>query len=167
MLILEWPKLLVRECNMMWALTSEPTADVLGAEPLKQRRNVVALKQWIRESSNATPGLFQGSVPMQVSAVNEGGKGEKGKNKMTGDKERARARGNSKHKNSDSSKRKERDSWNGGQQQEHFPGYCSHCSKWGHKRADCRTALAQQKNGAVAGIQEPSPHNRRVGVLQP
>ena len=43
-------------------------------------------RNWILESSYATPGLFQGSVPMPVGAVNDGGKGKKGKSKMTGDK---------------------------------------------------------------------------------
>ena len=33
--------------------------------------------------------------------------------------------------------------------------YCSHCSKWGHKRADCRARLTQQESGTVAGVQEP------------
>ena len=67
---------------------------------------------------------------MQVSAVNDGGTGKKGKNKMTGDKCKGKGNEESKHKSSDSNKSKERDSWNSGQQQVQFHGYCSHCSKW-------------------------------------
>ena len=90
---------------------------------------------------------------MQVSAVIDGGKGKEGKNKMIDDK--GKGKDKNKHKSSDSNKSKERDSWNSGKQQVQFQGYCSYCSKWGHTRADCRTRLAQQNNGAVAGIQEP------------
>ena len=106
---------------------------MLRLSPPEQRRDVDALKLWILESSYATPGLFQGSVPTQVSAVNDGDKG-KDKNK---------------HKSSDNNMGKERDSWNSGQQQVQFQGYCSHCSKWKHERADCRTRLAQKINGAA------------------
>ena len=52
---------------------------ILRQSPLEQRHNVDALKLWIRES------IFQGSVPAQVGAVNDGGKGKKGKSKTTGD----------------------------------------------------------------------------------
>ena len=72
---------------------------------------------------------------MQVSAVNDGGKGKKGKNKMT--------------------ESKERDSWNSGRQQVQFQGYCSHWSKWRHKRADCRNRLAQQKAWCSGWYSEP------------
>ena len=92
---------------------------------------------------------------MQVSAVNNGAKGKKGKNNMTGDK--GKGKDKRKHKSCDSSKNKERDSWNSGQQQVQFRGYCSHCLKW-------VTRLAQQKNGVVAGIQEQDP---RLMVLSP
>ena len=115
---------------------------------LEQRRSVDAVKLWSRESSCATPGLFQGSMPMQVGAVSDGGKGKKGKSKSTADKG------------------KERDDWNSGQLQAKFQGYCSHCSKGGHKRADCRTRLAQQKNGAVAGVQEPESEAEGVKAAQ-
>ena len=104
---------------------------------------------------------------MQVSAVNDGGKGKKGKkgkNKMTGDK--GKGKDKSKHKSSDSSKSKERDSWNSGQQQVQFQGKCLRCSKWGHRSGDCRTRLAQQKNGAVAGIQEPDSERDGVKSVQ-
>ena len=43
-------------------------SEVDASQPLEQRRNVDTLKLWIRESSYATPGLFQGSVPMRVSS---------------------------------------------------------------------------------------------------
>ena len=94
---------------------------------------------------------------MQVSAVLDSGKRKKGKSKTTGDKGKGKGKdkNKNKHKSNDGNKSKERDSWNSGQQQAQFQGYCSHCSKWRHKRADCRTRLAQQKNGAVAGVQEP------------
>ena len=42
----------------------------------------------------------------------------------------------------------------------------SHCSKSGHKRADCRTRLPQQKNGAVAGAQEPESEAEDVKAAQ-
>ena len=133
---------------------------MLRLSPQEQRRNVDALKLWIRESSYATPGLFQGAVPMQVSSVNDGGKGKKGKNKMTDDigKDKGKGKDKSKHKSSDSSKSKER--------QVQFQGYCSHCSKWGHKRADCRTRLAQQKNDAMACIQESEEEGDGVKSVQ-
>ena len=66
----------------------------------KERRNVDALILWIREPSYATSGLFQGSVPMQVSAVNGGAKGKKGKSKMTCDK----GKDKNKHTSSNSGK---------------------------------------------------------------
>ena len=47
-----------------------------------------------------------------------------------------------------------------------FQRYCSHCSKWGHKRADCRIRLVQHKNGAVAGVQEPESEAERVKAAQ-
>ena len=95
--------------------------------------------------------VFQVSVPTQIGAVNDGGKGKKGNSKTTGGK----GNDKSKNKSSDSGKNKERHGWNGSQQLAHFQGDCSPCSKWRHKRADCRTRLAQQNNGAVAGIQHP------------
>ena len=136
--------------------------------PLEQKRNVNVLKLWMRESSYATPGLFQGSVPMQVGAVNDGGWGKKRKSKMTRDKSKGTGKGKekSKHKRSDSGTSKERDVWIGGQQQVQFQGYCSHCSKWGRKHADCRTRLAQQKYGAVAGNQEPEAEGDGVKSVQ-
>ena len=124
---------------------------MLRLSPLEQRRSVDALKVWIRESSYASPGLFQGSIPMQAGAVSDGGKGKKGKSKSTGEKGTGKGKGKgkckdkNKHKGNDGNKNKERDDWNKGQRQAKFQGYCSHCSKWGHKRADCRTRLAQQK----------------------
>ena len=45
---------------------------MLHLSPVEQRRNVDALKLWIQESRCATLGLFRGSVPMQVGAVNDG-----------------------------------------------------------------------------------------------
>ena len=116
---------------------------MLRLSPLEQRRSFDALQLWIRESSYATPGLFQGSMPMQVGAVSDGAKGKKGKSKSTGDK--GKGKGKNKHKSNDGDKAKGRDYWNSGQQQAQIQGYCSHCSKWGHKRADGRTRLAQQK----------------------
>ena len=62
--------------------------------------------------------------------------------------------------------RTRKDDWNNGQRQAKFQGYCSHCSKWGHKRADCRTRLAQQKNGAVSGVQEPESEAEGVKAAQ-
>ena len=125
---------------------------MLRQSPLGQRRSVDKLKLWIRASSYATLGLFQGSVLMQIGAVNDGGMSKKGKSKT------ARAKGKDKieNKSSDSGKNKERDGWNRSQKQVQFQGSCSHCSKWRHKREDCRTWLALQNNGAVvAGFQEP------------
>ena len=141
---------------------------MLRLSPLEQRRSVDALKLWTRESRCATPGLFQGSMPMQVGAVSDGGKGKKGKSKSTGDKGKDRGKGKekNKHKGNDGDKSKERDDWNNGQRQSKFQGYCSHCSKWSHKRADCRTRLAQQKNGAVAGVQEPESEAEDVKAAQ-
>ena len=55
---------------------------------------------------------------------------------------------------------------NRGQQQAQFQGYCSHLSKWSHKRADCRTRFAQQKSGAVAGVQEPESEADGVQAAQ-
>ena len=76
----------------------------------------------------------------------------KGKSKTFSDK--GNGKDKSKNKNSDCGKGKDRDDWSGSQPQVQFQCYCSHCSKWRHKRADCRTRLAQQKNGAVTDVQE-------------
>ena len=117
---------------------------MLRLSPLeKQRHDVDALNLWVRESSYATLGLLQGSARCKSVLSKDGGKGKKGKNKVTGDKGKDKG----KHESSHSSKSKERDSWNSGQQQVQFEGYCSHWSKWRHKRADCRKV-------AVAGIEE-------------
>ena len=95
-------------------------------------------------------GFCKGRSRCKSVLSKDGGKGKKGKNKVTGDKGKGKGKGKdkSKHESSHSNKSKERDSWNSGQQQEQFEGYCSHCSKWRHKRADCR-------KGAVAGIEGP------------
>ena len=93
--------MVTRSAKRCWWRRSWITQSMLRLSLLEPRRNIDALKLW-SESSYATPGLFQGSVPMHVSAVNDGGKGKKGKNKMTGGK------GKDKRKHS---KSKERDSW--------------------------------------------------------
>ena len=105
---------------------------------------------------------------MQVGAVSDGGKGKKGKSKSTGDNGKGKGKGKDKNKrkSNDEDKAKGRDYWNSGQQQAQFQSYCSHCSKWGHKRADCRTRLAQQKNGAVAGVQETESEAGDVKAAQ-
>ena len=154
---------------------------MLRSSPLEQRRSVDALKLWIRQSSNATPGLFQGSMPMQVGAVSDGGKGKKGKSKSTGDKGKGKGKGKdkNKHEGNDGDKNKERDDWNIGQRQAKFQRYFSHCSKWSHKRADCRTRLAQQafknlilklgiskQHNGVTSTVKTWTWTRRVGVLQ-
>ena len=84
---------------------------MLRLSPLEHRRSVEALKLWIRESSFATPGLFQGWVPMQVGAVSDGGKGKKGKSNSTGDKGKDKGKGEdkNKHKGNDGDKNKARD----------------------------------------------------------
>ena len=50
-----------------------------------------------------------------------------------------------------------------------FQGYCSHCAKWGHKRAECRTQLAQMKGGLLLEFTIPSRKvkvsSRRIGAL--
>ena len=132
--------------------------------PLEQRRSVDALKLWTRESTYATPGLFQGSMPMQVGAVSDDGKGKKGTSKYIGDKGKGKDKGKdkNKHKGSDSDRSKERDEWSNGQRQVKFQGYCS----WGHKRADCRASLAQQKSGAVPGVREPEVEAEGVKAAQ-
>ena len=99
-------------------------------------------------------------MPIQVRAVS-GGKGKKDKSKSTGDIGKGKGKG----KDTNNRKSNDGDKANG-QQQAQFQGYCSHCSKWGHKRADCRTRLAQQKNGAVAGVQEPESEADGVQAAQ-
>ena len=81
-------------------------------------------------------------------------------------KGKGKGKDKNKHKGNDGNKDKERDDWNNGQRQAKFQKYCSHCSKWGHKRADCRARLAQQKNGAVAGVQEPESEAEDVKAAQ-
>ena len=146
----------------------ESVKSMLRLSPLEQRRSVDALKLWIRESSYATPGLFQGSMPMQVGAVKDGSKGEKGKGKHTRDKgkRKGKRKDKNKHKGNDGDRSKERDEWNSGQRQAKFQGYCSHCSKWGHKRAECRARLAQQKSGSVSGVREPEGEAEDVMAAQ-
>ena len=116
----------------------------LRQSPLEQGRSVDALKMRIRASSDATPGLFQGSVPMQVGAVNDGGKGKKGKSKTSWDKGKGKGKGKDRVRILTAGVVVNRRC--------NSRAFCSHCSKWGHKRADCRTRLAQQKNGAVASV---------------
>ena len=65
---------------------------MLRFSPLEQRCGIDALKLWIRESSCATPGRFQGSMPMQVGAVSEGGKGKKVRANLPETQARAKAR---------------------------------------------------------------------------
>ena len=103
---------------------SDAVKSELRLSPLEQRRSVAAFKLWIRESSCAAAGLFQGSMPMQVGAVSGGGKGKKGKSKSTGDKGKGKGKGKdkNKHKGNDGDKNKERDDWNKGQQQSKFQG---------------------------------------------
>ena len=66
---------------------------MLRLSPLEQRRSVDASKLWIRESRYATPGLFQGSMPVQVGAVSDCGKGKKGRANTPETKARAKAKG--------------------------------------------------------------------------
>ena len=50
-----------------------------------------------------------------------------------------------------------------------FQGYCSHCAKWAHKRAECRTQLAQMKGRQLLEFKIPSRKvkvsSRRIGAL--
>ena len=135
---------------------------------LEERRSVDALKLWIRESRYATPGLFQGSMPMQVGAVSDGGKGKKGKSESTGDKGKGKGNGKdkNKHKSNDGDKTKGRDYWNSGQQRAQFQGYCSHCSKWGHKTRRLSNSIGSTENYAVAGVQEPESETEGVTAAQ-
>ena len=144
---------------------SDAVKSMLRLSLLGQRRSVDALKLWIRESSFATPGLFHGSSPVQVGAVSDG---KKGKSKSTGDKGKGKGKGkdNNNHRSNDGDKAKGRDYWNSVQQQAQLQGYCSHCSNWCHKRADCRTRLAQGTNGAVACVQEPESEVDGVQAAQ-
>ena len=84
---------------------------MLHLSPVEQRRNVDALKLWIQESRCATLGLFQGSVPMQVGAVNDGGKDKKGKNKMTGEKGKGKGKSEDKSKHKAARTRTRRSEW--------------------------------------------------------
>ena len=72
---------------------------MLRLSPLEQRRNDRNCGYVNRALD--TLGLFQGSVPTQVRAVNDGGNGKKGKNKMTGDKGKGNGKDKNKHKSSD------------------------------------------------------------------
>ena len=161
---------------------------MLRLSPLEQRRSVDALKLWIRESNYATPGLFQGSMPMQVGAVSDGGKGKKKcKSKSTGDKGKGKGKGKdrNKHKGNDGDKSKERGDWNNGQRQAKFQGYCSHCSKWAInvriveldwlnrkmvqllalKNLNLKLRMSKQHNGVTPTVKMWT-WTRRVGVLQ-
>ena len=114
---------------------------VIRLSLLEQRRSVDALTLWIRESSYATLGLFQGSMPMQVGAVSDGGKGKKGKSKSTG------------HKRQGQRRRQEQ----GTRRLEHrsaaseIPEILLTLLE---VEPQSRIRLAQQKNGAVADVQE-------------
>ena len=72
---------------------------------------------------------------MQVNAAGDGGKGKNGKGK---DKNKSK---NGKGKDRDNNS-------NSGLQAAQFQGWCSHCAKWGHQRAECRTRLAQHSWGS-------------------
>ena len=102
---------------------------------------------------------------MQVNAIGDGGKAKKGKGKKGNGK--GKGKDNNKSKNGDACKGKDRDNnWISGQQATQFQGCCSHCAKWGHKRAECRTRLAHQKAGAVAGVQQPEDEGEGVKSAQ-
>ena len=77
---------------------------------------------------------------------------------------RVRARKDkNKSKNGGGGTGKDRDNnGNQGQQAAQFQGYCSHCAKWCHKRAERRTRLSQEKAGAVAGVQQPEEEGEVV-----
>ena len=154
---------------------------MLRLSPLEQRRSVDALKLWTRESRCATPGLFQGSMPMQVGAVSDGGKGKKGKSKSTGDKGKDRGKGKekNKHKGNDGDKSKERDDWNKGQRQAKFQG-CGATNvriveldwlsrkmvQWlAFKNLNLKLRMSKQHNGVTAKVKTWT-WTRRVGVLQ-
>ena len=111
---------------------------MLRLSPLEQRRNVDVLKLWIRESSYATPGLFLGSVPMQVSAVNDGGKGKKGNSKTTSGK--GKGKDKNKHKISDNNKSK-----NKNVHSKYNSRVIAYITRSGSTNADCRTRRAHRK----------------------
>ena len=109
---------------------------------LEQRRSVDALKLWIRESRYATPGLFQGSMPMQVGAVSDGGKGKKGKSESPPEtKARARAMAKTRTSTRAMTATRPRDGTTGTvvSNERNFRA-TAHIARTGAtKRADCRT----------------------------
>ena len=115
----------------------------LCQSPLDQRRSVDALKLWIREGSYVLPGLFQGQVPVQACAAGDGGKGKKGKGERSNGRTAMAATARIATTTIGTQASRQRSS-----------KAVAPTAKWGHKRAECRTRLAQQNTGAVAGDQK-------------
>ena len=120
----------------------EPLMATLCQSPLDQRHSVDALNLLIQGASCVLPGLFQGQVSLQESAVGDGGNGKK--------RQRQEGQGEGQEQEQERRRRQGQGSrqqveWNSGQQTAQFQGFCSHCAKWAHKRAEWRTRLAQQK----------------------
>ena len=94
---------------------------------------------------------------MQVGAVNDGGKGKKGKSKSTGDKGKG---------SNDGDKTKGRGYWNSGQQYAQFQGYCFTLLEVGPQTCGLSNSFASTENGAVAGAQEPESEAEDVKAAQ-
>ena len=81
-------------------------------------------------------------------------------------KGKGKVKDKNKHKSNDGDKNKERDNWNRSATSA-SPGLLSHIARSGATNAQfCRTRLAQQKNGAVAGVQEAESEADGVKAAQ-
>ena len=129
---------------MMMDHAPELVKTTLCQAPLDQRSTANALKNWIGGARNALPRIFEGQVPVQVSAAcDHGGKGM-GRN----------GEGNGKGKNKDEGKSKE----NPRPGPIQFQYKSSHCSTWSNIRLECRQRLVQQaKRGTDAKRTNPRP----------
>ena len=87
---------------------------------------------------------------MPVSAVGDGGKARRARTRV---KTRSPARS----------------AMAASHQAAQFQGYCSHCAKWAHKRAECRTQLALMKGRQLLEFKIPSRKvkvsSRRIGAM--
>ena len=100
-------------------------------------------------------------MPMHVGAVSDGGKCKKGKSKSTGDKSKGKGEGKDKNKQKGNGGDKTRNATTGTMVSgKHIAQ--SGATNVGIVELDC----GQQKNGAVAGVQEPESEAEDVKAAQ-
>jgi len=98
-----------------------------------------------RPGASPTPAATMGVVPMEVGAIAQDAGSWKGSPSKGG-------KGKHKGKDKDKGKKGKECSQHSAEAAEaEFKGYCSWCSAWGHKRADCKARLAYEEQTGMIG----------------